>query len=55
MTKTKTLRQIRFFSGNAYSRGLGRKLRSPEAARKLVKRLKRSGIEAFSVAVKVAA
>ena len=55
MTKTITLYNIRAFNNNEHSRSLGRRLRTRKNATKLVKRLKKSGFDAFAAPMKVAA
>jgi len=53
--KTKTLYQVRYFNGAEYSKPVGQKgiLRDYKTARRLASRLKKYGIEAISVPVKV--
>lgn len=53
--KTVTRYEIRAFAGNGYSKSLSCKLRDRTRANKLVKRLKKCGIEAFAAPMKIAA
>jgi len=53
MTKTTTMYEIRSFTGNQYSRSLSAKLRTGQRARKLVKYLKRFGVNAFAAPLKI--
>lgn len=52
--KTVTRYEIRAFTSN-YSKSLSVKLRDRSRANKIVKRLKKYGIEAFAVPMKIAA
>jgi hypothetical protein len=52
--KTVTMYEIRSYTNNEYSKSLSSKLRSPVAATKLVKRLKKMGISAFKAPIKIA-
>ena len=54
MKKT-TLYNIRAFNNNEHSRSLGSRLRTRKNATKLVKRLKKLGLNAFAAPVKVTA
>lgn len=52
--KTAIRYQIRHYvTPNAYSVGMGRKLRTRKAATKLVKRLKKMGFDAFAAPMKI--
>lgn len=53
--KMKTMYEIRSYTGTEYSRVLGRKLRTPTSATKLVNRLRKGGVDAFKVKCKIAA
>lgn len=54
--KTVTLYEIRYWpTPTAYSKGMGRKLRTRKNAAKLVKRLKKAGYDVFSVPMRIAA
>lgn len=53
--KTKTLYEIREFTGNEYSRPLSAKLRDRSRALRLVRALKGRGRDVFAAPVKVAA
>jgi hypothetical protein len=55
--KTVSLYQVRFFTGNYYSKTVGFKGRivTREKARKLVKRLRQYGVEAFMAKMAIAA
>ena len=57
MTKTISMYQVRFYTGNQYSKPVGTKsvLKNYGQARKIVKRLKKSGIEAFASKLKISA
>lgn len=52
--KTATKYEIRAYTGNDYSKSLSSKLRDRKQATKLVKRLKKYGIEAFAAPMKIA-
>jgi len=52
--KTVTMYEIRSYTNNKYSKSLSSKLRSPVAATKLVKRLKKMGISTFKAPIKIA-
>ena len=53
--KTVTRYEIRAFTGNEYSKSISSKLRDRKQANKLVKRLKKYGVKAFAVPMKIAA
>jgi len=53
--KTVTRYEIRAFTRNEHSKSLSSKLRDRTRANKLVKRLKKYGIEAFAAPMKIAA
>lgn len=53
--KTVTRYEIRAFTSNEYSKSLSVKLRDRSRANKIVKRLKKYGIKAFAVPMKIAA
>jgi hypothetical protein len=55
MTKTTTRYEVREFTGNEYSKRLGRRLRTRDEASRIVKILKKQGRQAFKAPMKVAA
>lgn len=55
MTKTITLYQVREFTGNKYSKQLGRRLRSRSDASRVCKILKKQGRTVFVSPLKLAA
>ena len=59
MATYKTIKQyqVRFWIGSEYSRPVGNKSRllpSRKAATRIVRRLRRAGVEAFAVSLKIA-
>lgn len=55
MTKTISLYQVREFTGNEYSKQLGRRLRPRVDALRVVKLLKKQGREVFAAKMAIAA
>jgi hypothetical protein len=53
MTKTTNLYQVREFTGNEYSKQLGRRLRVRADALRIVRLLKKQGREVFASPMKV--
>ncbi len=54
MTKTTNLYQVREFTGNEYSKQLGRRLRTRTDALRIVRLLKKAGREVFASPLKIA-
>jgi hypothetical protein len=55
--KTRKQYQVRFWIGSEYSRPVGSKSRliaTRKAAQRIVRRLRRAGVEAFAVSLKIA-
>lgn len=54
-TKVATFHEIRFFAGNDFSKRVGYKGRlvSPERGRKIVRRLRKAGVNAFAAKFKI--
>lgn len=55
MTKTRNLYEVREFTGNNYSKQLGRRLRERTDALRLVRLLKKQGRDVFAAPLKVSA
>ena len=55
MSKQITRYEVREFTGNEYSKQLGRRLRTREQAARIVRILKKSGRTVFAAPMKIAA
>lgn len=55
MSKMVTRYEIRAYSGASYSRSVSPKLKARNVATKLVRRLRKRGIDAFAAPIKIAA